>query len=98
MASAIAGDYYATGKTSMVGLYPSQNHRDLLLASSSKDISTASSAIPDGANVEWHTSYWSGWVQGNKNAALGTNGVPTYLQYANGIFWDYCGGDPNNPI
>jgi hypothetical protein len=77
------GDYYATGKALMLGFFPNQNHRDLLLTKNSSDVNSNNSKIPDNANVELAYLYWSGWVQDK----------------ANGIFWDYCGDltstDPN---
>jgi Tfp pilus assembly protein PilX len=81
--AAINGDYYATGTSLMVGTFPNYNHRDTLLATSSKDVNSGNSGIPTGANVEMAYLYWSGWVR----------------DAANGIFWDNCGNlgsaDPN---
>jgi hypothetical protein len=73
--SALNGDYYASGKSLMLNTFPIENHRDTLLQQSVNDFTTASTGIPDTAQVQMAYLYWSGWV-GNA---------------ANGVWWDNCG-------
>ena len=73
--SALNGDYYASGKSLMLNTFPVENHRDTLLQRSTEDFTTASTNIPDSAQVQLAYLYWSGWVG----------------DAANGIWWDNCG-------
>ena len=92
MPAAMSGDYYATGSSSMMSSVNNAAYRDILLDSSSA--STVNSPIPTDAEVDGAYLYWSGYVQGPTNYSI--NNSQSGDGYANGIFWDQCGLNPNN--